>query len=79
MGLAYEIEELPADPARGFDSEEEARDMIAQRLYISRGSEAESKLSGILDASLQEEPDGIWRIKGSQPLQTCIVSWTPAA
>ena len=53
--------------------------MIAQRLYIPRGSEAESKLSKILDKSLQEESDGIWRIKGSQPLQTCIVSWSPGA
>ena len=67
------------DPARGSDSEEEAREMIAQRLYIPRGSEAESKLSKILDNSLQEESDGIWRIKGSQPLQTCIVSWAPGA
>ena len=79
MGIAYEIEEMPPDSARGFDSEEEAREMIAQRLYIPRGSQAEAKLSGILDASLQEEPDGIWRIKGSQPLQTCIVSWTPSS
>ncbi len=79
MGIAYEIEEMPPDPARGFDSEEEAREMIAQRLYIAPGSDAEKKLSGILDTSLQEEPDGIWRIQGSQPLQTCIVSWQPAS
>ena len=79
MGIAFEVDELPPDPARGFDSEEEAREMIAQRLYIPRGSEAESKLSKILDSSLQEESDGIWRIKGSQPLQTCIVSWSPGA
>ena len=77
MGISYQVEELPVDPARGFDSEEEARDMIVRRLYISPGSEAEAKLSKILDDSLQQEADGIWRIKGSQPLQTCIVSWTP--
>ena len=77
MGIAYQIEELPPDPARGFDSEEEAREMIASRLYVAPGSEAAAKLSATLDDSLQLEDDGIWRIKGSNPLQTCIVSWTP--
>ena len=75
MGISYQVDELPPDAARGFDSEEEARSMIAQRLYIALGSDAEAKLSEILDTSLQQESDGIWRIKGSQPLQTCIVSW----
>ena len=77
LGIAYQVEELPADPARGFDSEEEAREMIASRLYVASGSEAASKLSAVLDDSLQQEDDGIWRIKGSSPLRTCIVSWTP--
>ena len=77
MGISYEVEELPPDAARGFDSEEEARSMIAQRLYVSPGSDAETKLSAILDDSLRQEADGIWRIEGSQPLQTCIVSWQP--
>ena len=78
LGIAYEVEELPAGSARGFDSEEEARDMIARRLYIVPGSQEEARLSGLLDDSLQQEEDGIWRIKGSQPIRTCIVSWTPA-
>ena len=79
LGVSYQVDELPPDAARGFDSEEEARSMIAQRLYIAPGSEAEAKLSAILDDSLQQEADGIWRIKGSQPLQTCIVSWKPGS
>ena len=77
MGISYQVDELPPDAARGFDSEEEARSMIAHRLYIAPGSDAEAKLSEILDDSLQQESDGIWRIKGSQPLKTCIVSWEP--
>ena len=77
LGIAYRVEELPPDPARGFDSEVEAREMIASRLYVSPGSEAAARLSAVLDDSLQLEDDGIWRIRGSSPLQTCIVSWTP--
>ena len=79
LGIAYEVDELPPNPASGFDSEEEAREKIASRLYVAPGSEADAKLSAVLDDSLQREDDGIWRIKGSNPLQICIVSWVPAA
>ena len=77
LGMVYEIEELPPDPARGFDSEEEAREMIARRLYVSPGTAAAGRLRSVLDDSLECGEDGTWRIKGTQPLQACIVSWTP--
>ena len=65
----------PATGPSGFASEEEAREIIAQRLYVAPGSPAEVRLNRALDEALQEEEDGVWRIKGSQPLQPCIVSW----
>ena len=77
LGVTYEVDELPADPARGFDSEAEAREMIARRLYVAPGSEAETRLAKVLDDSLREDGDGVWRIKGSRPLLPRIVSWTP--
>lgn len=77
LGIVYEVEELPPDPARGFDGEEEAREMIARRLYVSPGSPAAERLTSVLDDSLERGGDGTWRIAGSQPLQACIVSWTP--
>lgn len=77
LGIVYEVEELPPDPARGFDSGEEAREMIARRLYVSPGSPAAERLTSVLDHSLERANDGTWRIAGSQPLQPCIVSWTP--
>ncbi len=79
LGIAYQVEELPVDRPFGFATEEEAREIIAQRLYVAPGSEAESKLARALDEALQEDSDGVWRIKGSQPLQPCIVSWKSAA
>ena len=77
LGIVYEIEELPPDPARGFDREEEAREMIARRLYVSPGAPAAEKVKSVLDDSLECGDDGTWRIAGSQPLQACIVCWTP--
>ncbi len=79
LGIAYEMDELPPGPAMGFESEDEAREMIARRLYAPPGSDASGSLAKLLDDSLTEENDGMWRIKGSNPLRPCIVSWTPAA
>ena len=76
LGITCRIEELPGDRPFGFASEEEAREIIAQRLYVAPGSQAEARLAGALDEALQEEEDGVWRIRGSQQLQPCIVSWT---
>ncbi len=78
LGIAYQVDELPGDRPFGFASEEEAREIIAQRLYVAPGSRAEFRLANALDEALQEEEDGVWRIKDSRPLQPCIVSWTPA-
>ena len=77
LGIVYHVDELPGDRPFGFASEEEAREIIAHRLYVAPGSEAEARLSKALDESLREEEDGVWRIKDSRPLQPCIVSWTP--
>ena len=77
LGVRYDVEELPPDPARGFDSEEEAREMIARRLYVSPGAPAAERLQSVLDDSLECGDGGTWRITGSSPLQACIVSWTP--
>ena len=76
LEIAYQVDELPGDRPFGFASEQEAREIIAQRLYVAPDSEAEGRLAKALDESLREE-DGVWRVKDSQPLQPCIVSWTP--
>ena len=77
LGIACQVEELPGERPFGFASEEEAKEIIAHRLYVAPGSQAEARLARALDGSLAEEDDGVWRIKDSRPLQPCIVSWTP--
>lgn len=77
LGITYVVEELPPDPARGFDGEEEAREMIARRLYVPSGTPAAERVTSLLDHSLECGDDATWRIAGSKPLQACIVSWTP--
>ena len=74
LGIRAEVTELDGQPPRGFDSFEEARQMLARRLYVNPGTEAMARLERALEDSLQEM-DGAWQVKGTQPLRPCIVAW----
>lgn len=74
LGIHPEVTELDGQPPRGFDSLEEARQMITRRLYVAPGTEAMARLDRALEDSLQEV-DGAWQVKGTQPLRPCIVAW----
>ena len=77
LGIRAEVSELEVQPARGFDSLEEAREMITRRLYVSPGTEAMARLELALESSLHEV-DGSWQLEGTQPLGPCLVAWEPA-
>ena len=77
MGIAHRVDPLPDEPARGFDSREEAQEMLARRLYAAPGTGAAARLEAALADELELCADGIWRIRGSRPLQPRIVAWTP--
>ena len=77
LGITPEVYELTAQPPRGFDSFEDAREMIARRLYVVPGTEAMARLERALEASLREE-SGVWLIEGAQPIRPCIVAWETA-
>ena len=44
LGIRADVTELEAQPARGFDSLEEARQMIQRRLYVRDGTGAKERL-----------------------------------
>ena len=77
LGIRPEVTELDEQPLPSFKSLQEAEEMIAQRLYITPGTEAMSRLERALERTLHEE-DGVWLIEGVQPLRPCIVAWEPA-
>ena len=74
LGIRPEVTELETQSARGFDSLEEARQMITRRLYVAPETEAMTRLERALGDSLHEV-DGTWQVKGTQPLRPCIVAW----
>ena len=76
LDIPAQIEMLPPQPARGFDSLEQAIDQLASRLYLGEGSDKKARLVSILQGRL-EEIDRTWRIRGAQSLQPGLVSWRP--
>ena len=74
LGIRAEIKELQARPQSGFESFEEAREMLIRRLYVRPDTAEMERLERALKESLHEV-DGAWQIEGSQPIRPCIVSW----
>ena len=76
LGIDAQLEQLPPQDARGFDTPEQALEQLARRLYLSPGSHKRKLLEGILP-DLLEEADGMYRIRGARPLEPSLVSWQP--
>ena len=76
LGVDAQIEMLPPQPSRGFDTPEQAVQQLGQRLYLRPGSDEASLLEKTLP-ELLEEADGAYRIRGTQPLEPALVWWEP--
>ncbi len=77
VGIAAQIEMLPKQPPRGFDSLEEAMDQLSRRLYLAESSAKKSRLTSILPERL-EQIDGTFYIRDAQLVQPALVSWQPS-
>ena len=76
LGIDAQLEQLPPQGARGFDTPEQALEQLARRLYLSQGSHKRKLLEGVLP-DLLEEADGAFRIRNARPLEPSLVSWRP--
>jgi hypothetical protein len=77
VGIAAQIEMLPKQPPRGFDSLEEAMDQLSRRLYLAESSAKKARLTSILPERL-EQIDGTFYIRDAQLVQPALVSWQPS-
>ena len=78
LGIDAEIDLLPPQPARGFDDEAQALELLARRLYLEPGSAKMAALESMLPGLL-EERNGSLVIRGSSPLTPGLVSWRGTA
>ncbi len=78
LGIEAREEALTTQPARGFDTLEQALDQISQRLYLGDDDPKGDALARVLPGEL-EETDGVFRIRGAVPLQPWLIRWAGAA
>jgi SAM-dependent methyltransferase len=76
LEIDAQVDPLPAQNPRGFDSMESALDQLSSRLYLTHGSEEYIRLERMLPDILMEE-DGAFKIKDAEPIYPVIVSWRP--
>ena len=77
LGIRPEVTELAPRPVQTFESFEDARESLTQRLYVRPDTPEQARLERALEDSL-EQADDAWRIRGSQPVRPCIVAWEPS-
>ena len=77
LGIDFRVDRLATQPARGFDSLEQAATQLSSRLYVNEGTPQSKKLEEVLRNSLEEQ-DGVFRIRGAKPLTPALVSWQPS-
>ena len=78
LGIDAAVDLMPPQPARGFDDEEQALELLGRRLYLEPGSAKMAALESMLPGLL-EERDGSLIIRGSSPLTPGVVSWRGSA
>ena len=76
LGIDPQVDMLPPQQARGFDSQDQALEELARRLYLAPGSREMADLEAMLP-DLLKEVDGALTIKGSRPHQLALVAWRP--
>ena len=76
LGISARVDRMTPQPPRGFDSLEQAAGQISSRLYVVGGTPQETKLVEVLREAL-EEVDGVFKIRGANPLTPALVSWQP--
>ena len=76
LGVAYRTEMLPSQPARGFDSAQQALEQLGRRLFVGGDDPKRGQLEGMI-GDLLEEQNGVFRLKGAPALEAALVSWQP--
>ncbi len=74
LGIDAHVEKMSPHPPRGFDSLQQAKEQLSQRLFLAPGSQEEATLDKALP-ELLEEVDGVFLIRDARPLAPALVSW----
>jgi hypothetical protein len=78
LGIEAQIEVLPPQQPRGYDSLEEARNQLSRRLYLKPDDPKTAQLEQMLPECL-EEVDGIIQIRGAGRVESALIRWCPVS
>ena len=76
LDIDAQVDMLPSQPQRGFESSEQARDQLAERLFLAPKGDKIRRFEKLLP-DLLEESNGLFRIRNVEPLAPGLVSWRP--
>ena len=76
MGIYPNLEMLPPQEPRGFESRERALQQMRPRLMVEPGSDEERRLEEVL-TDILEEVDGRFKIRRVPTFRPALVSWKP--
>ena len=76
LGIDPQVDELPPQPPRGYDTMKQAVEQLNRRLYLAPGSPEAARLEQLLPEMLVET-DGVLQIKDATPLRPSLVWWRP--
>jgi hypothetical protein len=76
MDIYPDLEMLPPQESRGFESRERALQQLRPRLMVAPGSDGERRLGEAL-ADMLVDVGGRLRIEGSPPMRPGLVWWRP--
>ena len=77
MDIFPDIEMLPPQEPRGFESRDRALQQMRPRLLVAPGSDGVRRLEETL-ADMLEEVGGRYKLLGVPPFRPALVSWRPA-
>lgn len=70
----HQVDSLPPQPPRGYDSVQQAVEQLNVRLYVAPGSPEAARLERLLPEMLVEK-DGVFQMKDAEPLRPSLVWW----
>lgn len=76
MEIYPDIEMLEATDLRTFEDREQALEQLQSRIYVTPGSEKDSRLQAAME-DLLEKTDSGFVIKGASPSRLGLISWRP--
>jgi SAM-dependent methyltransferase len=74
MGMEFQVEDLPSQALRAFESQEQAWSQLRGRMFLTEGSPKDRRLGRVLEEELVQTADGL-ALQGVSSPEPVLVIW----